>query len=321
MRARSLDRERDQGRHNAPPGAVWPPQAPYSGPQDQPLMLRDSIMTTTFNRSLAFALGFGFAFLPSYGPLVGLLLLFASRLALRRSDLLWAGAALLLALPLAIHQGLSGLLFGLAQVLAPWLIYKTFSRLPGSELGNNARLLGIGLVSGLAAVVILGLWQLGMHGAPGEGPFAQAITWNADPALYGHTVLALGVLLAVLVPGAWLRLASLGLSAVGIAASGSREAAFAWLLVAGILALSGLGRSWRPKLVHLTLLGGMLLLLLVPGTMRLRAAGASLPTAASTALSPRAQAQTDELKPASEPVPTWQAAWRTFTQRPLLGWG
>ena len=218
---------------------------------------------TTFSRSLAFLLGFGITFLPFYGPFLGLLLFFSTRWSLRRFDVLWWGAGLLFALPLAVRGDLAGFFFGVVQVLAPWLVYRAFGQLAadGPPIGKSklSRPIGVGLLSGLALVVLFGWLQLGALGAGLLGAVTQAFVGAAGSSLYGHTVFALGALVAILLPDMRLKLMSLGLSALGILVSGSREAALAWLLVALTLLLMGGKRSWRSRVAEVSLVSLMLL--------------------------------------------------------------
>ena len=60
----------------------------------------------------------------------------------------------------------------------------------------------------------------------------DAVTWQAHPAIFGHTMLVLAALFAIVVPSARLRVLALALGAVGVILSGAREAMFAWLFVA-----------------------------------------------------------------------------------------
>ncbi len=216
-------------------------------------------MLMTLSKSVPFLLGFGFAFLPSYGPFLGLLFFFAARWSLERSDLLWAGAALLLAIPLGAHHGYGGFFFGLVQVLAPWLVYRAFSQL---QAGPNpilqSRTLGIGLLSGLALVVGLSWLQIDLLNFEHAKTVSQAIVWESNPALYGHTVLALGALIAILMPTSRMRLASMGLAALGVLVSGSREAAIAWVIVAVALLFVNIRRSKREYAFEVLLLAVMM---------------------------------------------------------------
>ncbi len=215
---------------------------------------------TTFSRSLAFLLGFGITFLPFYGPFLGLLLFFSTRWTLRRFDVLWWGAALLFALPLALRGDVTGFFFGAVKILAPWLVYRAFSQLAANRARSRlASPIGIGLLSGLALVVLFGWLQLGSLGAGLLGTVTQAFVGASGSSLYGHTVFALGALVAILLPNMRLKLFSLGLSALGILVSGSREAALAWLLVAGVLLLMGGKRSWRSRAAEISLVSLMLL--------------------------------------------------------------
>ena len=255
-------------------------------------------MTTALGKSVPFLLGFGFALLPNVGPFVGLLFLFADRWPLRRSDGLWWGAALLLALPLAIHGGVSGFLFGALQVLAPWLIYRTFARLYAERAAVRDSLMGLGLLSGLALVVVLGF----LHGS-GPSRLSQTLIWDANTTLYAHTVFLLGALLALLLPGTRFRLTSLGLAALGVLASGSREALLGWLVVAA--AFFFLNRPFRNH----------------TGSWRGRAAHVALVAAVFLAASQRALLPDLGHLFSPSRFTYWEAAWGGFLERPLWGWG
>jgi Undecaprenyl-phosphate galactose phosphotransferase WbaP len=78
---------------------------------------------------------------------------------------------------------------------------------------------------------------------------SQAISWQTYPALYGHTVLTLGGLIAILSQAGRFRLLGLGLAALGILISGSREAALAWVVIAVILLFSEKS-SWRSRFLY-----------------------------------------------------------------------
>jgi Undecaprenyl-phosphate galactose phosphotransferase WbaP len=208
---------------------------------------------------LAFLMGFSVALLPAYGPFLGLLFFFGTRWRLARSDLLWLAAALLLALPLGLHEGLAGLLFGGLQVLAPWLVYKAFRQI--RALGRakvSSRHIGLGLFAGFFIVVVLGWLQIDALNFLYARTIAQAIVWQSHPSLYGHTILALGALIAILFADARLRMASLGIAAFGILITGSREAAIAWVLVAVSLMIIRYKRTERTHLLEITLVLAML---------------------------------------------------------------
>ena len=213
----------------------------------------------TFSRSLAFLLGFGITFVPFYGPFLGLFLFFSTRWTFRRFDALWWGAALLLALPLAVRGDVTGFFFGTVQILAPWLVYRAFAQLAANQAARLARPIGIGLLSGFALVVLFGWLQLGTLGAGFLGTVTETFVGVSGSSLYGHTVFILGALVAILLPDMRLKLISLGLSALGILVSGSREAALAWLLVAAALLLMGGRRSWRSRVAEIALVSLMLL--------------------------------------------------------------
>jgi Undecaprenyl-phosphate galactose phosphotransferase WbaP len=209
-------------------------------------------------QSLAFLLGFSFAFLPNFGPFVSLLFFLESRNSLLRSAWLWGTAALLLALPLSMTS-LPGFGVALLQVLAPWLIYVASSQLPQLRaFPNHSRALAYGLVTGLAVVVGVGLLNISDINFAYK-TLSQAISWQTYPALYGHTVLTLGGLIAILSQAGRFRLLGLGLSALGILISGSREAALAWVFIAVILLFSEKS-SWRSRFLYFVAVVGMVAL-------------------------------------------------------------
>jgi Undecaprenyl-phosphate galactose phosphotransferase WbaP len=209
-------------------------------------------------RGLAFLLGFSFAFLPNFGPFVSLLFFLESRNSILRSAWLWGSAALLLALPLSMTS-LSGFGVALLQILAPWLIYVASSQLPQLRaFPNHSRALAYGLVTGLAVVVVVGLLNISEFSFAYK-TLSQAISWQTYPALYGHTVLTLGGLIAILSQAGRFRLLGLGLSALGILISGSREAALAWVFIAVVLLFSE-KISWRSRLIYVLAVTGMVAL-------------------------------------------------------------
>jgi Undecaprenyl-phosphate galactose phosphotransferase WbaP len=218
-------------------------------------------MTGALGKGLAFFMGFSFAFLPAYGPFVGLLFFVGTRWELRRSDLWWWSAALLFALPLSVHRGWEGFGLGLLQVLAPWLIYRAFEQLfHNRRLAVNLNVLSVGLLAGLTVVVAFGLLQIERFAFDTAKTVAQAIVWDGNAGLFGHTVLALGCLLAILLPSSRFRVLSLALAALGILVSGSREAAIAWVMVAVGLLLIRLRRSQRTHLIEIGLIAVMVAL-------------------------------------------------------------
>jgi Undecaprenyl-phosphate galactose phosphotransferase WbaP len=235
------------------------PTPPLSTPPVTPTRDRTHVpLLAALGRGLTFALGLSFALMPAYGPFAGLLLLLRgrrTRWSLQRSDLLWWGAALLLALPLGLHGGPSGFLFGAAQVLAPWLIFRAFFRLHGARIRLETFWVGVGLLTGLAVVVTLGWLQTG------EGALAARAANLIGPtrgSLYGHTVFALGALVAVLLRRGRYQVLSLALSALGVLISGSREAAVAWLVVAAALVVVGKTRTPRHRLAFAFAVGVIL---------------------------------------------------------------
>src|SRR5690606_23763121 len=91
--------------------------------------------------------------------------------------------------------------------------------------------LGAGLTVGLGVAFLVGLRQLeGFQWATARTPL-DAITWQVHPTTFGHMMLVLAALLAIVVPSPRLRVVALALGAAGVILSGAREAMFAWLLV------------------------------------------------------------------------------------------
>ena len=217
-------------------------------------------MTPSLTRGAAFLTGFGLAFLPAVGPFVAIIFFLSSRWRFQRTDALWLLAAFGLALPLGVHEGTRGFGFGLLQVLGPWLVYRSFFRLRDiASLHRNASLVTGGLVTGLAFVVGLGWLRVEQINVAYK-TLAQAIVWESSPIFYGHAVFILGAIIAVLTPSARYRLLSLGLAALGILVSGSREAALAWVGV--VIASFFLRRSsGRARLGEIGLLSLMLTVL------------------------------------------------------------
>ncbi len=193
---------------------------------------RLNMMTIRFRHGVAFLVGFGFSLMPTLAPLAAIWLLLTNRLRLKRADALWIASATLMAWPLAWFNGVPGAAMGLLQIAAAWLLYKAFTQLGSMRLpGLESKLVAGGLVAGLATVVGLGLLHIDALNFTSPN-ITQAIVWGVHPALFGHTVLVLGALIAIQTTSPAVRLASLGLTVVGILISGSREAAIAWLLVA-----------------------------------------------------------------------------------------
>src|SRR5690606_20126779 len=93
---------------------------------------------------------------------------------------------------------------------------------------------------GLAVTLLFGLRHLGGFRFDVSITALDAIVWNTHPALFGHSILVLSSLLALVVPSPRLRVVAMALGAVGVIFSGSREAVWAWLLIA--LGLRFVGR-------------------------------------------------------------------------------
>lgn len=209
-------------------------------------------MTATVARGAAFFLGLGFALLPTVGPFLALLFFVSVRLQRRRTDLVWAGAALLYGLAPMLAGNAQLAFSGALQVAAGWLIYRVFAEIRAIRLSTlPPPVVGAGLLSGLALVVALNLFRIEAWNLDTAKTLAQAIVWQSSPSLFGHTVLVLGGLIAILASGRSIRLGALALSALGILVSGSREAAIGWVIVAIVTQLVHRNASFRSRLVEI----------------------------------------------------------------------
>jgi Undecaprenyl-phosphate galactose phosphotransferase WbaP len=191
-----------------------------------------------FKRGLAFLAGLGFSAVPAIGPFFAVIAVTATRFEIHRADRWWWGCALLLGLPWIVGGHLLAGVLATAQVLSVWLIFRSATTiriaLNKTDLPREA---GTGLVLGLAVTLVLGLAQ--MSGFAWETAFTplDAITWTGPSALFGHAVLVLSSLLAIVVASPRLRALALALGAAGVVFSGAREAIVAWLFVALVLQL------------------------------------------------------------------------------------
>lgn len=195
-----------------------------------------SSRSAPYGNALAVAIGLGFSLIPTIGPFLSLFLLIGQSFHARRTDIIWALAAAASGIPAAIHHGVQGFASAAGAVTAAWLVYRAFSQLPATQEGVRYRYFSVGLLLGLALTVFFG-WLRNANFNFEYRTVAQAIAWETNPALYGHTVLILGVAAALLVPFVRIRLSALALSAFGVLVSGSREAGLAWLVVVALLPL------------------------------------------------------------------------------------
>jgi Undecaprenyl-phosphate galactose phosphotransferase WbaP len=198
--------------------------------------------------SAAFMLGFGFAFTPAFGPFAAVLMFFAKRWILYKSDYLWFAAALLSGVALSIADGVAGFLFGSAQIIGPWLVYKSFQQLRDIKLSFfRTAAIEVGLIVGLLAIVLVALGDL-QDFSFAYKTLAQTLTFATPPRLLGHSVLTVGALVALVATRPSVRALSLILAAFGVLLSGSREAAIGWVIITGALLLFD-GRLTRPARV------------------------------------------------------------------------
>lgn len=186
---------------------------------------------------LAVVIGLAFSLIPTVGPFVAVLMLIGQPISIGRQDVLWALAALVGGVPALLSEGLAGLLGAAGPVIAAWVVYRAFSMLPAIRQDHRFRNLSLGLIIGLAITVFNG-WLQNSNLDLAYRTVAQAISWETNPALYGHSVLVLGLAISLIMPYIGLRIVALALAAFGVLVSGSREAGLAWLLFAILLPLA-----------------------------------------------------------------------------------
>ena len=192
---------------------------------------------------------------------MALLAIATGRLELQRADRWWWLAALLLGAPLLFTSGLVSAIAATAQVVAAWLIFRCATEVRNRVRDSSITLdVGLGLIVGLAITLLLGLRQFDGFNWETARTALDAITWQAHPAIFGHTMLVLSALLAVVVPNAGLRALALAIGGVGVVLSGSREAMFAWLLIAIGLRFVRRRGSRLTNALEWTLIVSMLLL-------------------------------------------------------------
>ena len=209
-------------------------------------------MTATLVGGAGFFLGLSFALLPAVGPFLALLFLLSARLELRRSDLMWVAAAALYGLaPLAAGH-IEPFLTGTLQFGAGWLIYRAFEEIRPTRFHMvKPSIMAAGLLMGLCLVVGFHLVQIQAWNFQTSKTIAQALVWQSSPALFGHTVLVLGGLIAIVSRGWWFRLGAIGVSALGILVSGSREAAIGWIVIVIALQFARRAQPLRARLAEL----------------------------------------------------------------------
>lgn len=184
-------------------------------------------------RGLAFLAGAGFAAVPTVGPYVALLAVLSGRLRLQRADRWWWFAALLLGAPWIVTGAVWDGVGAVAQVVAVWLIFRAAAEVRRALVGTSLSLdVGAGLVVGFAIALALGLARSADWRIESARSALDVFAWTESPALFGHAMVVLAALLAVVVPNAALRSVALALGALAALASGVHEAALAWLVVA-----------------------------------------------------------------------------------------
>ena len=213
-------------------------------------------MTVAAKRGLGFIVGFGFALLPNLAPFVAILAAFSQEWRFRRTDAYWLLGAVLLAAPLTLAGQLGTAAAGLAEVLAAWLLFRTFGSISRSvTVRLDPSLIAVGMVAGLATVMAAG--TLGIERIQPLAHLSQAVVWESPPNLFAHSVLALGLLIAALVPRAPYRTLALALAAIGILLAGSRDAAIAWTVASLPFVLLAPSKKRSVRTVEIVLLVGM----------------------------------------------------------------
>lgn len=189
--------------------------------------------TNPVQRGLAFAAGVGFAVVPTVGPFLAVLVILTGRLEVQRADIWWWLSAVLLGAPFFLTGHPAEGTLSIAQLLAVWLIYRSATIFRQTARGGSMSSdIGAGLIVGLGITLALGLRQLSGIQFDGAITTLDAIVWNTHPALFGHAILMLSALLAVVVPSPRLRVVALAIGAIGVVFSGAREAVWAWLVIA-----------------------------------------------------------------------------------------
>ena len=217
-----------------------------------------SLATSRLGRGLAFTAGLSFAALPAFGPFLAILAIATGRIELQRADRWWWWTSLLLGAPLLVTGSARDGLLVIAQVLAVWLIFRASAEARKSAVGSAlAPYVAAGLVLGLAVMLVTGFSRIDGFTWKTSLTALDAIEWQANPAVFGHSILVLSSLLAVIVPSSRLRVLALAIGALGVLLSGAREAAFAWLLVAFGLRLMRRRGSRGTRIAEWTLVAAM----------------------------------------------------------------
>jgi Undecaprenyl-phosphate galactose phosphotransferase WbaP len=191
-------------------------------------------------RGLAFLAGVGFAAVPTVGPYLAILAVATGRLEIQRADRWWWAAALLLGVPWLL-TGHVWLGFGaVVQVVAVWLIFRSASEfrraLRDTSLPHDV---GAGMLVGFVGAMALGLDRSATWRLETARSAIDLLAWSENPALFGHAMLVLAALLAVVLPSPALRVAALLLGALAALVSGAQEVVLAWLLIAAGLRYAG----------------------------------------------------------------------------------
>lgn len=186
----------------------------------------------------AFLAGVGFAAVPGVGPFLAVGAVFSGQLKLQRADAWWWLAALLLGGPYLLTGHVVEGLLSITQVLATWLLFRSAVLLRGNLRRTDVpQYLSAGLLVGLAVTLALGLTRATELQLGTARTLFDAVVWHSNPTIFGHTILVLAALLALVVQSTTVRVTALSLGAVGVLVSGAQEAIWVWLLVAFALGI------------------------------------------------------------------------------------
>ncbi len=223
-------------------------------------------------RGLAFLAGVGFAAVPTVGPYLAVLGVLSGRLELQRADRWWAIAAALLGLPYLVNGDVWAGVGATGQVLAVWLIFRSASALRAStDATTFPRDVGAGLLFGFVGAMALGLERAGEWRLDTARSVFDLVAWTGSPALYGHAMLVLAALLAVVLPSPRGRVVALALGAIAVLVSGAQEAVLAWLVIAVGLRFAGRRGSRATALAEWALV--VVMLVVASGATALLGAG------------------------------------------------
>src|SRR5690625_520865 len=262
----------------------------------------------SFSSVFSALMGLGLGIFPNLVPFITIVVFVRSRLSIGPLDFLLFGSAIFLALPKVLSSDIAGAAALALQLLGAWLLYRAF-RILGAEEGRKflkPHQFAVGLLFGFA-VLVMAPFTVGTAWIPDW--MGLGAVWQSQSALYGHTVLTLGVLLATLLPKSLLRSVPLAGSAVAILLLGNAEALLAWLLFTLAVQLFDPLRSAKHRLLEGLLLVTVLLLPLFTS------AGSQL---TNSRLGPL-QVNALDPKLLTDRMPYWERAIQVLPEHSIIG--